>query len=268
MLILIGIKPITAQQKEANTFLQNLDAEITIPEEDIALINEILKGQWNYAKSNSQIVTSVAGINWQDRGGNKKQDWSGSVAFNQLLEYGNIFGEIGRGYNSTAGIITGMRLKLPNVKYLISSRYYSKGYSALRSNPFAEWVGKDRNEFGLFQSISYKPNRNIFTIYGDLFKISDVENDDLFPKSGQEAGLRWEKRAGRQYQRIQWKWEQKSIENDGVYLATQHPRYEIDNTLKVSSVFNISKLMWGKLQLTGSTDETSESKSPTRYCVT
>ena len=261
MLILIGIKPITAQQKEANTFLQNLDAEITIPEEDIALINEILKGQWNYAKSNSQIVTSVAGINWQDRGGNKKQDWSGSVAFNQLLEYGNIFGEIGRGYNSTAGIITGMRLKLPNVKYLISSRYYSKGYSALRSNPFAEWVCKDRNEFGLFQSISYKPNRNIFTIYGDLFKISDVENDDLFPKSGQEAGLRWEKRAGRQYQRIQWKWEQKSIENDGVYLATQHPRYEIDNTLKVSSVFNISKLMWGKLQLTGSTDETSESKS-------
>lgn len=131
----------------------------------------------------------------------------------------------------------------------------------MRSNPFAEWVGKDRNEFGLFQSINYKHNRNIFIIYGDLFKASDIKNDDSFPKSGQEAGLRWENRKGKRYQRIQWKWEKKSLENDGVYLLAQQPKYEIDNTLKYSGVFNFSKSFWCKLQLTYSLDETSESKS-------
>lgn len=225
------------------------------------ITESVILGQWNYYKSNSQIVTSVAGVDWSDKNGANNQDWSGSVAFNQLLEHGNIFGEIGRGYDRTAGIIAGLRLKFPKVKYLISSRYYSKGYSALRSNPFAEWVGKDRNEFGLFQSISFKHNRNSFIIYGDLYKASDVKSNDSFPKSGQEAGLRWERRRGRQYQRIQWKWEQKSLENDGVYLLAQHPIYEIDNTLKYSGVFNISKSAWGKLQLTYSIDETSESKS-------
>lgn len=225
------------------------------------ITESVMLGQWNYNKLNRKIVTSVASVNWQDKNSSKKQDWCGSIAFNQLLEYGNIFGEIGRGYNRTAGVITGLRLKFPNVKYLISSRYYSKGYSALRSNPFAEWVGKDRNEFGLFQSISFKHNRNIFIIYGDLFKASDVKSNDSFPKSGQEAGLRWENRKGRRYQRIQWKWEKKSLENDGVYLLAQQPKYEIDNTLKYSGVFNFSKSFWGKLQLTYSLDETSESKS-------
>ena len=221
----------------------------------------VILGQWNYNKPNTNIVTSVAGVNWNDKSNNNSRDWSGSVAFNQLLDYGNIFGEIGRGYNSTAGIITGLRLKIPNVKYLISSRYYSNGYSALRSNPFAEWVGDDRNELGFFQSISFKHNRNIFTIYGDLFKAIDVENDDFFPKSGQEAGLRWERRYGRQYQRIQWTWEKKSQENDGTYLLNQQPLYKIDNTLKYSRVFNLSNSIWSKLQMTYSFDETSESKS-------
>ncbi len=225
------------------------------------ITESVILGQWNYNKLNRRIVTSIAGVNWQDRDDNKKKDWSGSIAFNQLLGYGNIFGEIGRGYDRTAGIISGLRIKFPNVKYLISSRYYSKGYAALRSNPFAEWVGKDRNEFGLFQSISYKPNRNLFTIYGDLFKTSAAENNDSFPKSGQEAGLRWEWRQGRRYQRIQWKWEQKSLENDGVYLLTQRPKYEIDNTLKYSGVFSVGESMWGKLQLTYSIDETNDSKS-------
>ncbi|NHZ85429.1 MAG: hypothetical protein GWP19_06070 [Planctomycetia bacterium] len=221
----------------------------------------VLLSQWNYDKPKSQIAISVAGTNWQDKRGIKKNDWSGSIAFNQLLEYGNIFGEIGRGYNRAVGIITGLRLKIPNVKYLLSSRYYSKGYSALRSNPFAEWVGKDRNEFGLFQSISYKHNRNLFTIYGDLFRTSDVEKEDSFPKSGQETGLRWERRKGRRYQRLQWKWEKKSLENNGIYLLAQEPVYESDNTLKYSGVFNLNKSWWGKLQLTYTLDETSDSKS-------
>jgi hypothetical protein len=225
------------------------------------ITESVVLGQWNFTKPNTNIVTSIAGVRWNDKNDNDSRDWSGSVAFNQLFEYGNIFGEIGRGYNRTAGTITGLRLKFPNVKYLISARYYSKGYSALRSNPFTEWVGNDRNEFGLFQSISYKYNRNLFTIYGDLFKVSDIENDDLFPKSGQEAGLRWEKRKGRRYQRIQWKWEKKSLENDGVYLLAKQSKYKIDNTLKYSGVFNLTKSMWGKLQLTYSIDETSESKS-------
>ena len=225
------------------------------------ITESVILGQWNFNKPNMNIVTSVAGVNWNDKSENTNQDWSGSIAFNQLFEYGNIFGEIGRGYNRTAGIITGLRLKFPNVKYLISSRYYSKGYSALRSNPFAEWVGDDRNEFGLFQSISFKHNRNIFTIYGDLYKAIGEENNNSFPKSGQETGVRWERRHGRKYQRIQWKWEKKSSENNGVYLTVQQPGYEIDNTLKYSGVFNLTKSLWSKLQLTYSFDETSESKS-------
>jgi len=225
------------------------------------ITESVVLGQWNYNNINSQIVSSVAGINWQDRENYKKKDWSGSIAFNQLFEYGNIFGEIGRGYNRTAGIIAGLRLKLSNVKYLISSRHYSKGYSALRSNPIAEWVGKDRNESGLFQSINYRHNRNSFIIYGDLFKTSDVENNDSFPKSGQEAGIRWESRQGRRYQRIQWKWEQKSLENNGVYLLSQKPQYEIDNTLKYSGVFKMPRSVWAKVQMTYSIDETGELKS-------
>ncbi len=225
------------------------------------ITESVILGQWNFSKPNTNIISSVAGVNWNDKSDNTSQDWSGSVAFNQLFEYCNIFGEIGRGYNRTAGMIIGLRLKFPNVKYLISSRYYSKGYSALRSNPFAEWVGDDRNEFGLFQSISYKYNRNLFTIYGDLYKTSDIENNDSFPKSGQEAGVRWETRKGRLYQRLQWRWEKKSLENHGVYLTAQPSRYEIDNTLKYSGVFNLTKSIWGKLQFTYSIDETNESKS-------
>jgi hypothetical protein len=225
------------------------------------ITESVILGQWNFNKPNTNIVTSIAGVNWNDKSHNNNRDWSGSVAYNQLFEYGNIFGEFARGYNRTVGTITGLRLKFPNVKYLLSSRYYSKGYSALRSNPFAEWVGNDRNEFGLFQSINFKYNNNIFTIYGDLYKAIDEENEDFFPKSGEEAGIRWEKRKGRRYQRIQWKWEKKSLENDGVYLNSQQPRHEIDYTFKYSGVFNFTKSMWGKLQLTYSYDEMDESKS-------
>jgi hypothetical protein len=52
-----------------------------------------------------------------------------------------------------------------------------------------------------------------------------------------------------------------SLENYGVYLTVQQPEYEIDNTLKYSGIFNFSESIWGKLQLTYSFDETSESKS-------
>ena len=57
------------------------------------------------------------------------------------------------------------------------------------------------------------------------------------------------------------KWEKKSLENDGVYLNAQRPIYEIDNTLKYSGVFNFTKSIWGKFQLTYSFDEMDESKS-------
>lgn len=225
------------------------------------ITESVVLGQWNYNRPNTNIVTSIAGVNWGDKSGVNNKDWSGSVAFNQLFEYGNIFGEVGRGYNHTAGLIGGLRLKFPKVKYLISGRYYSQGYAALRSNPLAEWVGNDRNEFGIFQSIGLKQNRNNFIIYGDLYKASATKSNDAFPKSGQEAGIRWERRYGRRYQRIQWKWEQKSLENDGEYLLTQQPKYDNDNTLKYSGVFNLNKSMWGKLQLTYSEDGTSLSKA-------
>jgi len=225
------------------------------------ITESVILGQWNYNKPKTNIVTSVAGVNWDDKSGITNGDWSGSAAFNQLFKYGNIFGEFGRGYNRTTGMINGLRLKFPKVKYIISARYYSKGYLALRSNPLAEWVGDDRNEFGLFQSISLKQNRNNFIIYGDLYKASDVKSTDIFPKSGQEAGIRWKWRRGRRYQRIQWKWEQKSLESDGGYLLALEPKYEIDSTLKYSGIFSLSKSMWGKLQLTYSADETSLSKA-------
>ena len=225
------------------------------------ITESIILGQWNFNNQKTNIVTSVAGVDWNDNNDNNNQDWSGSVAFNQSLEYGNIFGEIGRGYNRTAGIITGLRLKFPGVRYLVSSRYYSKGYSALRSNPFAEWVGIDRNEFGLFQSISYKYNRNTFTVYGDIYKAADEKDNDSFPGSGQEAGLRWEKRKGKRYQKIQWKWEKKSLESDGVYLEDQQPKHKTDNTLKYAGVFNLNKLLWSKFQFTYSMNEIGGSKS-------
>ncbi len=221
----------------------------------------LILGQWHYNRQNTNIVTSVAGVKWQDKIDNTSTDWSGSVAFNSAKDNIIVFGEIGRGYNSTKGVISGLTLKVPNVKYLISSRYYSAGYSALRSNPFAEWVGNDRNELGIFQSISYKHKRHIFTVYGDISKTIDVENNDSFPKLGQEAGLRWEKRKGRQYQRIQWTWEKKSLEELGSYLLEQQPNYETGNALKYSIVSNLSKSIWGKLQLIYSSEETTDSKS-------
>ena len=222
------------------------------------ITESVLLGQWNYNNPNTAFVTSVAGVNWDDKLDMSVKDWSGSFAINRSINIGNIFGEFGRGYNRTAGILMGARLNLPDVKYLISYRYYSKGYSALRSNPFAEWVGADRNELGLFQSISVKHNRNIFTIYGDLFKTNKIENKESFPRPGQEAGIRWEKRRGRRYQRVQWKWEQKSLENEGTYLLDQKPIYEIDNSFKYSGIFKLIGSTWGKLQLTYSSNETSE----------
>lgn len=65
-LILIGVKPITAQQKEATSFLQTLDAEIAIPEENVLLINEILKGQWLPGKELARQIMKLSFINFDD----------------------------------------------------------------------------------------------------------------------------------------------------------------------------------------------------------
>jgi len=65
-LILLSVKPINAQQKEANTFLQNLDAEITIPEEDVILINEIFKGQWSLGKELARQIMKLSFIDFDD----------------------------------------------------------------------------------------------------------------------------------------------------------------------------------------------------------
>ena len=46
-----------------------------------------------------------------------------------------------------------------------------------------------------------------------LYLAIDEESKGFFPKSRQEAGIRWEKRKGKRYQRIQWKWKKKSLEN-------------------------------------------------------
>jgi len=51
------------------------------------------------------------------------------------------------------------------------------------------------------------------------------------------------------------------MESDGGYLLAQEPKYEIDNTLKYSGIFSLSKSTWSKLQLTYSADETSLSKA-------
>jgi len=63
---LVGIKPINAQQKEITSFLQNLDADIAIPEEDIILINEILKVQWLPGKELAQQIMKLSFINYED----------------------------------------------------------------------------------------------------------------------------------------------------------------------------------------------------------
>jgi len=225
------------------------------------VVESVAVGQWNYIKPNTKVSASLSGVKWNTQDGAEKQDWSGSFAMIKNMKMGNAFGEIARGFNNTGAVISGFRLNLPNAKYLISTRYYTQGYSALRSNPFAEWLGKDRNEKGIFQSISFKQNDHQFIIYGDIFQAIEAENGDSFPQTGQEAGLRWEKRKGRNYHKLQWVWQKKSIENSGNYLLTSAPEYEINNTLKYSSAFQISETMRNKIQLAYSFDETTDLNS-------
>ena len=105
---------------------------------------------------NTDLAASISGVKWSDSNPLSNSDRSGSIAFNHILTNGSVFGEFARGYNNTQGAIAGLRLKYPNVMYLLSARYYAKGYSALRANPLAEWVGDDRNELGIYQGINFK----------------------------------------------------------------------------------------------------------------
>ena len=224
------------------------------------ITESVLLGQWNYDKNNTNVSTSFAGVNWSDSTKQNVQDWSGSVTANQSMKFGSAFTEIGRGYNNTFGTINGIRLNTPSLNFIVSARYYSQGYSASRSNPLAEWVGADRNEFGLFQSINYKHNKNNFTVYGDLYKSTSAEPNESFPRSGQEAGIRWEKRQGKNYQRAQWKWEKKSLESEGAFLLSQEDNYKIDNTIKYNNSFTINDVLGSKIQLIYSIVERNNAK--------
>lgn len=214
------------------------------------ITESLIIGQWNYKFGNSEVVTSIAGTNWKDKDEVTTNDWCGSFAFNNLIKNGNFFGEIGRGYNNSQGAISGLRLKYSQFMYLISARYYSKGYTALRSNPFAEWVGNDRNEFGLYQGITFKRGHNNIILFGDLFRNINSEDDYYFPATGQETGIRWEWRKGSQYQRIQWKHQKKSLEDAVAYINDDQYQNEKENTYKYSGVFQLKDFLWGKLQLT------------------
>ena len=66
VLILTGIKPILSQQKDLNIFLQHYDAETDIPEEDIILINEILKGRWPAGDDLAEQILKLSVIEYED----------------------------------------------------------------------------------------------------------------------------------------------------------------------------------------------------------
>ncbi len=224
------------------------------------ITESLVIGQWHSSVKNSTIVASAAGTNWT-ADNNTNTDWSGSVAVNHAINDNNIFGEFGRGYNNTAGMIAGLRLRYPAIIYLLSARYYSKGYTALRANPFAEWVGEDRNERGVYQGLKYKFGRHNLLVYGDIFKTNELENKQPFPIIGQETGIRWEWRKGRSYQRLQWKQEKKTIEDGGAYLADERFSDKNINTYKYNGVFQLKNNLWSKLQLTYSNEISSNSKS-------
>ena len=212
------------------------------------VIERLLIGQWNHSFGNADVVASVANANWSDQDSRYKNDWSGSVAINYLTGIGNLFGEFARGYNDTYGSIAGVRLRFSDIMYLASARYYSKGYSAMRANPLAEWVGNNRNEVGIYQGISYKLNKHNFMLFGDIFKTSSVEDDETFPTVGNENGIRWEWCDGREYHRFQWKREKNTLEDAAFYLTEVPEIKETGSTAKYSGVSQLSEIFWGKLQ--------------------
>jgi len=225
------------------------------------ITESLLIGQWNHTIKSTDITTSIADVRWADNSSNSKHDWSSSISISHALNNGNMFGEIARGYNGTGGSIAGLRLKFPKTMYLLSARYYSKGYSAMRANPLAEWVGSDRNEMGIYQGINFKYKAQQIILFGDLFKTDDVEDNDVFPTIGQEAGIRWEWRAGRRYQRIQLSTERKSVEENGAYITEDQITDETKRTIKYSGVYKLASAMWGKFQFTYNTEMISENYS-------
>lgn len=219
------------------------------------ITESLLIGQWGHTINNTDITTSIANVGWTDGSSVSKHDWSSSISINHAYNNGNMFGEIGRGYNNTTGSIAGLRLKFPKTMYLLSARYYSKGYSAMRANPLAEWVGNDRNELGIYQGLSFKYKDQQIILFGDIFKTDDVEGNDIFPIIGQEAGIRWEWREGRRYQRIQFSAENESMEEGGAYITEDQITDETNRTFKYSGVYQLTNALWGKLQFTYNTEK-------------
>jgi len=191
-------------------------------------------GQWSLRTARNQIGLALVADKWRDVE-SKHQLFRGYSIFGSH-RYGSwlIFGESAAGFNDTRGYLVGGQTRSKVIHYLFAVRSYAPGFRALRSNPFAEWTGKERKETGLYQGLMFRKGRHKVTLYGDLYVERLGKNATNFPRRGVDSAWRWEGKWSQTEWRIQWKEEIRTNEGKNTYFPRTIPAKEQRRTFKIT----------------------------------
>jgi hypothetical protein len=181
-------------------------------------------GFWEWEQEDNRLGLAFSTSQWHQ---NEKRQRKKAAAFNFQYRLWNwsLFGEAARGYGSHWGYLTGARFHPRGFYYLICIRSYTNPYYALRSNPFSEWSGQQRNERGIYQGVQWNWRQHQITIYGDIYRAGEAAEDRLAAVRGQETGIRWQWYRRNLRLKLQWKQEEKTLEPLATFVEIQGTTY-------------------------------------------
>ncbi len=194
-------------------------------------------------------INSVAG--WEE---GRFKDYLGafSVFGEWTTSNSKLFGEICKNSKNNIAVTTGVSLKYNRLQYVTALRHFPDDFRGIRSNPMAEWTRTALSESGLYQGLRFSPGAFRITVYGDIF----TENNTT-PRVGYEGGLRIGWRQKQYKVRLQWKQEEKTLE-DGGHWFPENPQSRIRReTMKILVVGDLTSIwtLKGQVVKTISGDE-------------
>ena len=171
-----------------------------------------------------------------------------SLYFNTKIDIIDLFGETAIGNNKTQASILGVKSSFKLSKYLGIIRRIEPKYSSLRSNPSTEWSSTSDGENGIYQSILFKINNHRFSLYNDIFKKRLNSAPDIYPESGFESGVQYERRGKKLTIRLRVKNENKTITSTG-FLAEDFNPNNMTTRYQATGYYTHSNHLKSKLQL-------------------
>jgi len=123
-----------------------------------------------------------------------------------------------------------------NLQWISSYRFYPSGFQGPRSQPFREWSSSILNESGFYQGVSLKLGKHRLFTYGDIYSQTSAEKTSGRKIRGFEVANTWSSRWRRGQVSLRWKFEEKSHEENIVYLGDPF----MEKTTRESWRFNSS----------------------------